>query len=265
MHSFTYLRPKTISEAAGLLAAMTEVKLLAGGQTLLPTLKQRLNHPDGLVDLKGVAGLEGIRREADVVIIGAMTRHADVAASPLVREAIPGLAKLAGGIGDVQVRNRGTLGGSIANSDPAADYPAGLLALGATIGTDKRAIAVDDFFIGQFETALQVGEMVTQVYIPIPKRAAYAKFANQASRYALVGVFVADGPTGPRVAVTGAGARAFRLPDFERALQKSFDPAALDGLTVSPDGLNADMHASAEYRAHLITVMAKRAVAAAMA
>ncbi|HWK46930.1 MAG TPA: xanthine dehydrogenase family protein subunit M [Stellaceae bacterium] len=265
MHSFSYFRPASITEATNLLAGGEDRKLLAGGQTLLPTLKQRLAHPTALVDLKSIPGFATIRHEADVVVIGALTRHAEVAASELVTGAIPALAKLAGGIGDVQVRNRGTLGGSIANSDPAADYPAGLLGLGATIGTDRRAIPADDFFTGLFETALQPDEIVTQVYFPIPKRAAYVKFANQASRYAIAGVFVSDGPAGIRVAVTGAGPHAFRLPDFERALERSFAPASLAPLTVSPDGLNTDLHASAEYRAHLIGVLARRAIAAAIA
>lgn len=263
MYAFDYHKPAALADALAALAGDPEAKPVAGGQTLIPTLKQRLAQPSKLVDLGGVAELAGVRIEGATVTIGAMTRHAAVAHSEIVRAAIPALAALAEGIGDPQVRNRGTIGGSIANNDPAADYPAACLGLGATIVTSKREIAADAFFTGLFSTALEEGELVTAVKFPKPKRAAYAKFPNPASRYAVVGVFVAETAGGVRVAVTGAGAGVFRLPAFEAALAASFTPAALDGIAVDADGLNADMHASAEYRAHLVAVMAKRAVAAA--
>jgi aerobic carbon-monoxide dehydrogenase medium subunit len=263
MYAFEYHRPQSLSAAVADLAK-PDAKALAGGMTLLPTMKQRLASPAALIDLKNLPELAGISPEGDHLVIGAMTRHADVAASSAVKAAIPALAKLAGGIGDPHVRNMGTIGGSLANNDPSADYPAAALALGATIVTDKRGISAQDFFTGLFETALETGELVTQVSFPIPEKAAYMKFANPASRYALVGVFVAKAKDGVRVAVTGAGANGvFRAGAFEAALNANFSPAALDGVSVPASGLNSDLHADADYRAHLIGVMARRAVAAA--
>ena len=265
MYSFNYHKAASVKDAAGALAKNPEAKLLAGGQTLVASMKLRLAAPSDLVDLRDVAELRGIKVDGNAVTIGAMTRHAEVAASKDVQKAIPALAKLANGIGDRMVRNMGTLGGSVANSDPAADYPAAVLGLGATINTDKRKIAADQFFTGMFETALQAGEILTSVSFPVPKRAAYMKFKNPASRYAIVGVFVADTGSGVRVAVTGAAGSVFRVPDMEQALSKSFSPGAIDSIHVAAGALNSDMHASAEYRAHLITVMAKRAVSQALA
>ncbi len=263
MYAFNYLHPTSVSGAVADLA-QEDAKLLAGGQTLLPTMKQRLASPAAIVDLAHVAGLTGIRREGDAIVIGAMTRHADVATSAEVKKAIPALASLAGGIGDPQVRNRGTIGGSLANNDPAADYPSAVLALGATVLTNKRKIAADNFFHGLFETSLEAGEIITEVSFPIPQKAAYAKFPNPASRYAIVGVFVAKTAQGVRVAVTGAGSSGvFRAKALETALDANFSAAALANATIPADGLNADMHADAAYRAHLIVVMAKRAVTAA--
>lgn len=262
MYAFNYHRPASVADAVKLLGQMGEAKALAGGQTLLPTLKQRLAQPSDLIDLGGIADLRGIKVEGGKVSVGAMTRHGEVAASADVKAAIPALAKLAGGIGDPQVRNAGTIGGSLANSDPAADYPAGLLGLGGTVVTNKRSIAADDFFKGLFETALTEGELIVRVEFPQPKRAAYMKFENPASRYAIVGVFVAETAGGVRVAVTGAGPCAFRWTEAEKALAGGFATRAVEGLKASADGLNADIHASAEYRAHLIGVMTKRAVAA---
>jgi len=265
MYPFTYQRPASLGEAVAALAAADDAKLIAGGHTLLPTMKLRLASPSTLIDLNRVEGLSGITIEGDAVVIGAMTRHGEVATSAAVGEAIPALAALAGMIGDPAVRSRGTIGGSIANNDPAADYPAAALALGATIVTDRRAIAADDFFTGLFDTALQEGEIITKVSFPIPSRTAYEKFRNPASRYALVGVFVAEKDGVVRVAVTGAGSSGvFRHVAAEEALSGRFDPAALDGVTISPDDLNGDIHASAEYRAHLIGVLTRRAVAAAL-
>lgn len=263
MHSFNYHAPLTLDEAINWLGTSPEGKLLAGGMTLLPTMKQHLASPTDLIDLRDIAQLKGIREEGGTVVIGAMTTHATVASDATVKAKIPALAALAAGIGDPQVRNRGTLGGSIVNNDPAADYPAALLGLGATVRTNTREIKADDFFTGMFETALEQGEIVTAVAFPVPAKAGYAKFANRASRYAIVGVMVAQGPAGTRVAVTGAGPVAFRVPEMEAALEKSFAPEAIEGITVPADDLNADLHASAEYRAHLIGVMARRAVAAA--
>ena len=263
MYAFEYHRPTTLSSALADLAK-PDAKALAGGQTILPTMKQRLASPAALVDLQSLQELTGVTREGDNLLIGAMTRHADVARSPVVQAAIPALAKLAGGIGDPHVRNMGTIGGSLANNDPAADYPAAALALAATIVTNKRRIAAQDYFTGLFETALDSGELITQVSFPVPQKAAYMKFPNPASRYALVGVFVAKTAGGVRVAVTGAGANGvFRARALEAALNANFSPGALDGVAVSADGLNSDLHADADYRAHLIGVMAKRAVAAA--
>jgi carbon-monoxide dehydrogenase medium subunit len=265
MYAFSYASPKTVRQAASALAKSEDAKLLAGGQTLLPTMKQRLAAPSALVDLRQVEGLSGIEQRGRTIVIGAMTKHVDVANSPVVQAAIPGLAALAEGIGDPAVRNRGTIGGSIANNDPAADYPAAALARGATIVTNKRKLPAEQFFTGLFETALEPGEIVVKVAFPIPGKAAYAKFRNPASRYAMVGVFVAKRGSDIRVAVTGAGANGvFRAAPLEEALKKRFSPKSLDGVSVPAAGLNGDIHASPEYRAHLITVMAKRAVAAAI-
>jgi carbon-monoxide dehydrogenase medium subunit len=246
------------------LAADGDAKALAGGPTLLPTMKQRLAAPSAIIDLGKIAELAGISREGDAIVIGAMTRHADVGINAAVHQAIPALAALAEGIGDPQVRNKGTIGGSLANNDPAADYPAAALALGATIVTNKREIAADAFFKGLFDTALEPGELIVKVRFPIPQKAAYQKFPNPASRYALVGVFVAKTAGGVRVAVTGAGANGvFRANAIEAALASNFSAAALADVTVPASGLNSDIHADAAYRAHLIGVLAKRAVTAA--
>lgn len=263
MYNFNYHRPSSVADAAKTVQGAEEGKLVAGGMTLIPTLKQRLAKPSDLVDLGRIPELKGIKKDGNTIVIGAMTKHADVATSDVVKGAIPGLAALADGIGDPAVRNRGTIGGSISNNDPAADYPSALVALGATVVTNKRKITADDFFTGMFETALEPGEIVTAVQFPIPEKAAYSKFPNPASRYAVVGVFVAKGPSGVRVAVTGAGPSVFRQKEMEAALTKSFAPDAIANVKVSATNLNSDIHASADYRAHLVTVMAKRAVAAA--
>jgi carbon-monoxide dehydrogenase medium subunit len=264
MYDFAYHKPVSIADAVALLAGDPEARPLAGGQTLIPVLKQRLNKPSKLIDLSGL-GLNRISVSGNALSIGAMTPHAAVASSADVQRAIPALAKLAGGIGDNQVRNRGTIGGSLANNDPAACYPAAVLALGATVVTNKRRIAADDFFQGMFTTALEPGEIITEVVFPLPvEKAAYMKFAQPASRFALVGVFVAKGPAGVRVAVTGAGQNGvFRQREMEAALTARFAPEAIATIKTPPDQLNSDIHGSAEYRSHLITVMAKRAVAAA--
>ncbi len=262
MYEFTYHKPASLDEVANLLAADEEAKLVAGGMTLIPTLKLRLAKPSDLVDLAAIASLRGITDAGDAVVIGAMTRHAEVNRSPLVKQAIPALAALAGMIGDPAVRNRGTIGGSISNNDPAADYPAALVALGATVHTVKREIAADNFFTGIFETALEPTEIVTSVRFPKVQTANYQKFRNPASRYAIVGAFVARTAAGVRVAITGAGACVFRVPEMEAALDRSFTPDAIKDITIPDTNLNSDIHASAEYRAHLVGVMARRAVAA---
>jgi len=264
MYSFNYQKTKSVADAAAALGKNADAKLLAGGQSLIAAMKLRLAQPAQLVDLGDVAELRGIKVDGGNVTIGAMTRHAEVATSADVKKAIPALAALAGMIGDRMVRNMGTLGGSVAHNDPAADYPAAVLGLGATVITNKRKIAADDFFKGMFETALQAGEIITAVSFPAPKRAAYMKFKNPASRYAMVGVFVAETAGGPRVAVTGAGPGVFRVPEMEKALAGKFAPDSVANIAVKASGLNSDIHASAEYRAHLVTVMAKRAVAAAI-
>jgi carbon-monoxide dehydrogenase medium subunit len=264
MHAFLYAKPSSLNECLTLLAD-ADAKPLSGGQTLLPTLRQGLAQPEQLVDLKALTDLSGIKRAGNQVIIGALTRHAEVAGSALVQSAIPALASLAGGIGDTQVRHRGTLGGSIANADPAADYPSAVLGLGATIRTSSREIPADEFFTEMFETALQPGELVLGASFPIPKRAGYASQRSSGSRFALVGVFVAETASGVRVAVTGAGRCVFRLGEAEKRLTANFAPAALDGLVVPAAGLNSDLHAHATYRAHLVGVIARRAVAAALA
>lgn len=261
MNGFDYHRPDSLEAAVSARTAAADGAYLAGGMTLIPTLKQGLAQPSDLVDLGAIQGLSGIGVAGDRVIIGAMTRHAEVARSPDVRRAIPALAALAGEIGDPQVRNRGTLGGSVANSDPAADYPAAVIGLGATIVTDRRSIAAEDYFRDLFETALEPGELIRAVEFPIPRRAAYRKFRQPASRYALAGVFVADFGSQVRVGVTGAGPCAFRATALEQALAARLDPAALDAVAIDHSRFNSDLHASAEYRAQLIRVMAKRAVA----
>ncbi|HEX2136664.1 MAG TPA: xanthine dehydrogenase family protein subunit M [Microvirga sp.] len=264
MYEFDYHRPTSLREAEDLAATLEDAKLLAGGHTLLPTMKQRLAAPANLIDLGRIPELRGIERSAQAVTIGAMTRHAEIAASRDVREAVPALANLADLIGDPHVRNRGTIGGSIANNDPAADYPAACLALRATIVTNRREYPADAFFTGLFETALAEGEIVTRLSFPLPEKAAYAKFPHPASRYALVGVFVAACGSEVRVAVTGAGSDGvFRWTAAEEALTGRFAAESLDGLAVSPDGLGSDIHADAAYRAHLIGVMTRRAVQAA--
>lgn len=261
MYDFAYHKPSTVADAAKLLAADPDAKAISGGHTLLPALKHRLNKPTALVDLSGIAELRGIKRDGNAVIIGALAKHAEVAASAEVAAAIPALAFLADHIGDVQVRNRGTIGGSVSNNDPAADYPAAVLGLGATIRTSKREIAADDFFLGMFTTALEPDEILTAISFPIPEKAGYAKMKNPASRYVMAGVFVSKGPQGLRVAVNGAGPCVFRQADMEAALAANWSADAVAGIKQAPDDLNSDIHGSAEYRAHLVTVMAKRAVA----
>jgi len=263
MYEFNYHRATSVADAAAKLAAGSDAKLLAGGQTLIAALKLRLASPSDIVDLRGVAELRGIRKDGSSISIGAMTTHADVASSKDVLKAVPALANLAASIGDPMVRNMGTLGGSVANNDPAADYPAGVLGLGATLHTNKRKIAADEFFTGMYETALQPGEIITSISFPLPKRAGYSKFKNPASRYAIVGVFVAETAKGVRVAVTGAGPCVFRVAAMEKALGSKFSVDAVANIKVAAAGLNSDMHAGAEYRAHLVTVMARRAVEAA--
>jgi carbon-monoxide dehydrogenase medium subunit len=262
MYAFELQRPKSVADAAALLAK-TGGKPLAGGQSLVGAMKLRLAQPGTLVDLSGIAELSGIRKEGDSIVIGAMTRHADVASSSVVKTAIPSLAALAQGIGDRQVRNMGTIGGAIANADPAADWPAAVLGLAATVRTNKRGTAADDFFKGLYETALAADEIITSISFPVPRKAAYAKFANPASRFALVGVFVAQTSAGVRVAVTGAAPSVFRAKSLEAALAKSFTADAAKGVKIDASGLNRDLHASPEYRAHLISVLASRAVIAA--
>ena len=262
MYKFNYIKADSVEAAASALSGGDDPKLLAGGMTLLPTMKQRLAAPEELIDLGGIDDLRGISVDGGTVTIGAMTTHATVAASADVQSAIPALAELAGKIGDPQVRNRGTIGGSIANSDPSADYPAAVVALGATVVTNKREIAGDDFFIDIFETALDEDEIITAVKFPVPEKAAYIKFPNPASRYAVVGVFVCAGGGDVRVGVTGAGPCAYRATDMEDALKANFSADALDGVSIGCDELNSDMHASADFRASLVTVGAKRAVVA---
>jgi carbon-monoxide dehydrogenase medium subunit len=264
MYEFNYHRAASLADPSARLAANGDAKLLAGGQTLIAAMKLRLAAPPELVDLGGVADLNGIRMDGNTVVIGAMTRHAEVAASGDVAQRIPALCRLAGGIGDPMVRNMGTLGGSLATSDPAADYPAAVLGLGATVRTTQRSIPADDFFLGMYETALKPGEIIVDVRFPVPVRAGYVKFSNPASRYAIVGVFVAQGPGGTRVAVTGAGPTVFRVPDMEQALGKQFTAAAIANVSIAPGPLNTDLHASAEYRAHLVNVLARRAVEQAL-
>jgi aerobic carbon-monoxide dehydrogenase medium subunit len=265
MHAFQYHRPASSKEAIGLAGQKSEGRYLAGGQSLVQAMKLRLSSPTDLIDLGTLKELAGIKVSGSAVEIGAMTRHADVAGSAELKRAIPSLTAMAGMIGDRQVRHMGTIGGSLANNDPAADYPAAVLALNATISTNKRKIGADSFFKGLYETALEPGELITAVSFQVPKRGAYMKFKNPASRFALVGVYVADfGQGNVRVGVTGAGPSAFRQAEMEKALGAKFAPEAVAGIKVKPDGLNNDLHASPEYRAHLITVMCKRAVEQAL-
>ena len=263
MFDFTYRRAGSLAEARRLYEAAEDPQYLAGGHTLLPTMKQRLASPTDLIDLAGASddALRRVARDGGNLVVGALATHAEVAASAAVAEAAPALADLAGRIGDPHVRNRGTIGGSITNADPAADYPAAVLGLGATVRTDRGEIAGDDFFTGLFETALEAGELVVSVSFPIPRSACYAKFPNPASRYAIVGAMVARTASGVRVAVTGAAPCAFRARDMEAALDADFSPGALEGIVVDRAEMNEDIHASAEYRAHLVGVMARRAVA----
>jgi carbon-monoxide dehydrogenase medium subunit len=266
MTPFTFHRASDVAAARAAYRASSEGRYLAGGQTLIPVLKQRLASPSDLVALAGIAGLSGIEAGSGVVRIGAMTRHAAVAASADVQRLIPALAELAGGIGDPHVRHRGTIGGSVANNDPAADYPAAVLGLGATVITDRRRIAADDYFQGLFSTALEDGELITAIDFPVPERAGYVKMPHPASRYCLVGVMVAKTADGVRVAVTGAGQQGvFRVKEMELALSASFQPEAIAAVKVPADDLMADMHAGAAYRAHLIGVLARRALAKALA
>jgi carbon-monoxide dehydrogenase medium subunit len=272
MYNFDYIRPSSVAEAAQALASNSEATLVAGGHTLIPTLKQRLAKPTAVVDISQIGELKGIRRDGSNLVIGAATTHAEVAASSEVRSAIPALAVLAAGIGDAQVRHRGTIGGSVANNDPAADYPAAVLGLGATVITNKSQLDADSYFTGLFSTALQPGEIITAIRFPIPEEAGYAKFDQRASRYCLVSVFVSRKSGGMfsggdvRVAVSGAGQRGvFRVPEMEAALKSNFTASAVSGIKVSPSGLMSDMHGSAEYRAALITAMAEQAVEAALA
>ncbi len=260
MKNFEYHRPGSIKEAIEIINRSDDGKYLAGGHTLIPVLKQRMAEHADLVDISTISDLRGINVKDNSIQIGAMTRHAEVAKSEPVRKNIPALSELAGGIGDPHVRNRGTIGGSLANNDPTADYPAAVLGLGAIIYTDRRQIAGDDFFVDMFETALEEAELIKAVEFPIPDRAIYLKFPNPASRYALVGVFVSQLNGQPRVAVTGAGPCVFRQREMEGALLKDFSSDALDDIVVPDDDLNEDFHASAEYRAHLVKILAKRAV-----
>jgi len=264
MYEFKYQRPTSVRQAVNMLAKDPEAKLLAGGHSLLPVMKLRLAKPSALVDIGRVEGLNTIELKGRSIVIGAMARHVEVANSPVVKEALPVLAEVAGMIGDPAVRHRGTLGGSLANNDPNADYPAVVLGLGATIITSKRRIAADDYFKGMFETALEPDEIITKVSFPLAKKAAYQKFKHPASGFALVGVFVSKRSSDIRVAVTGAGASGvFRVKSFEEALKKRFSAKSIEGMTVPADGMNTDIHGSAEYRAHLIAVLARRALAAA--
>jgi len=262
MQDFEFHRPESLAAAQEAVRAAADGKFISGGQSLIPLLKLDMAAPDAIVSLSSLAELRGIRRDGDALVVGASSTHAEVSASDLVRDAIPALADLASRIGDPQVRNRGTLGGSVAHADPAGDYPAALVALGATVVTDRREIEAEDFFLGMFDTPLEEDEIVLSVRFPIPEAAAYSKFGNPASKYAIVGVMVARTAGGVRVAVTGAAAAVFRATELEAALEADFSPTALEGLTVSTQSLTSNIDASAQYRAHLIGVMARRAVAA---
>ena len=264
MYAFKYHRPTTVRQAANLLAKFPEAKVLAGGHSLIPVMKLRLASPSDIIDINKVEGLSGVEIKGRSAVIGAMTRHHEVAASKELQEALPALAGVPASIGDPHVRHRGTIGGSIANNDPNADYPAACLGLGATIITNKRRIAADDFFTGMFSTALEPDEIITKVSFPLAKKAAYQKFKHPASGFALVGVFVSKRGSEIRVAVTGAGSNGvFRVKSFEEALKKRFAAKSIEGMTVPAEGMNTDIHGSAEYRAHLIGVLARRALAAA--
>ena len=266
MYAFDYVRPATLADALKAIGSGEEARPLAGGQTLIPTIKQRLAMPGSLVDLAGIAELKGVKRDGSTLTIGAMTTHAEVAANADVKATIPALAHLAGHIGDPAVRSAGTIGGSVANNDPSADYPAAVLALGATIITTQREIPADAFFAGLFTTTLKPGELIKAIRFPVPVKAGYSKFEQRASRYALIGVFVAQTAAGVRAAVTGSGATGvFRAPAIEAALAKGFSPDSLKGVTVPATGLLSDLHGSAEYRASVIPVIAERAVAHALA
>lgn len=262
MYDFEYHRPTSVADAVASLRDVGEGKVLAGGQSLLPVMKHDLASPSDLVSLRDVAELRGIGREGGTLTVGSMTTHAEMAESDVVRDAIPGLAAMALLIGDAQVRNRGTIGGSTAHNDPASDYPAALLALDATVVTDRREIGADDFFQGMFTTALEEDEIITAVRFPVPEKAAYAKFSNAASKFAIVGVMVCKGAGGVRVAVTGAGPAVFRVEAMETALTASFSAGAIADVSVSSDDLVSDLEAGADYRAHLVGVMARRAVEA---
>jgi carbon-monoxide dehydrogenase medium subunit len=261
MYAFNYVKAKSLQEVSDFLRSNPDARPLAGGMTLIPTLKARLAQPSHLVDIGGLEELKGIESKDGALVMGAGTRHAEVARSARVREAIPALSALAERIGDPQVRNLGTIGGSVANNDPAADYPAAVLALGATIITNRRQIAADDFFQGMFTTALDAGEIIVRLSFPVPKRAAYEKFAHPASGYAMTGVFVADSGKGIRVAVTGAGPGVFRWSEAEAALAKKLAVESVANLSVAADRMNQDIHGSREYRANLVSVLTKRAVA----
>jgi carbon-monoxide dehydrogenase medium subunit len=263
MYDFAYQKPGSLADAVKLLKGDPEAKALAGGMTFIPVLKQRLNKPSAVVDLAKL-GLSGITASGNTITIGAMTNHVTIATNADIKAKIPGLSEMASWIGDTQVRHRGTMGGSLANNDPSACYPAAVLACDATIKTDRRSIKADDFFQGMFTTALEPDELITSIEFPVPEKSAYEKFRNPASRYAIVGVFVAKGPAGVRVAITGAGqGGVFRHKEMEAALTAKFSADAIANITTPADGLNGDIHASPEYRAHLIGVMAKRAVAKA--
>ena len=264
MYEFKYQRPNSVRQAVNMLAKDPEAKVLAGGHSILPVMKLRLAKPTQLLDIGRIEGLNTIELKGRSIVIGATARHVEVATSKMVKEALPVLAEVAGMIGDPAVRHRGTIGGSLANNDPNADYPAIVLGLGATIITSKRRIAADDFFKGLFETALEPDEIITKVSFPLAKKAAYQKFKHPASGFALVGVFVSKRGSDIRVAVTGAGSSGvFRVKSFEEALKKRFSPKSIEGMTVPAAGMNSDIHGSAEYRAHLVGVMARRALAAA--
>ena len=260
MYDFNYQRATSVDDAVAKHGAAEDARFLAGGMTLIPVLKQRLDQPSDVVDLGDIDDLVGITEEGGAIVIKAKTTHHAVNSSDLVKDKIPALAHLAGTIGDHMVRNRGTIGGSLANNDPAASYPCAVLALSATVNTNKRSIAADDFFTGMFDTALDEGELITSVSFPIPEDAGYKHFPNPASRFPIVGAFVVKGADGVRVGVTGAGPCVFRQTDFEEALSANFSPDAIKDIKVSDDGLNSDIHASAEYRAHLVNVMARRAI-----
>jgi carbon-monoxide dehydrogenase medium subunit len=260
MYDFIYQRASSVDDATAKHAAADDARYLAGGMTMVPVLKQRLDQPSDVVDLGGLDDLTGISEDGGAIVIGAMTTHHNVNTSDLVQSKIPALADLAGTIGDPMVRNRGTIGGSLANNDPAASYPAAVLGLGATIQTNKRSIEADDFFTGMFDTALEEGELITAVSFPIPEQAGYKHFPNPASRFPIVGAFVAQTGGGVRVGITGAAPCAYRQTSFEDALAGGLDPESLKGIEVASDGMNSDIHASAEYRAHLVNVMARRAI-----